>query len=86
MQCLIRPWQCGCLNLSGRTCATYLGALRLNKRKLNVVRQFYATDAQEMAVNTWAAFAGSDDAAVVDGDFAMTDSRCSKPCSMGAST
>jgi len=48
--------------------------LRLNKRKLDVVRQFYATDAQEMGVNTWAAFAGSDDAAVVDGDFAMTDS------------
>jgi hypothetical protein len=26
----------------------------------------------QMGVNTWAAFAGSDDAAVVDGDFAMT--------------
>jgi hypothetical protein len=27
----------------------------------------------EMGVNTWAAFAGSDDAAVVDGDFAMRE-------------
>jgi 3-dehydroquinate dehydratase len=26
-----------------------------------------------MGVNTWAAFAGSDDNAVVDGDFAMTE-------------
>ncbi|MDS0860241.1 DUF1259 domain-containing protein [Burkholderia pseudomultivorans] len=29
----------------------------------------------EMGVNTWAAFAGSDDAAVVDGDFAMRESE-----------
>lgn len=29
----------------------------------------------EMGVNTWAAFAGTDDAAVVDGDFAMTESE-----------
>jgi hypothetical protein len=29
----------------------------------------------EMGVNTWAAFAGSDDAAVVDGDFAMTEGQ-----------
>lgn len=28
---------------------------------------------QEMGVNTWAAFAGTDDNAVVDGDFAVTD-------------
>src|SRR5262249_42910217 len=28
-----------------------------------------------MGVNTWAAFAGSDDAAVVDGDFAMLESE-----------
>jgi hypothetical protein len=28
---------------------------------------------KEMGVNTWAGFAGSDDAAVVDGDFAMHD-------------
>ena len=28
-----------------------------------------------MGVNTWAAFAGSDDKAVVDGDFAMTESE-----------
>jgi hypothetical protein len=28
-----------------------------------------------MGVNTWAAFAGSDDRAVVDGDFAMTESE-----------
>jgi hypothetical protein len=28
---------------------------------------------KEMGVNTWAAFAGSDDEAVVDGDFAMTE-------------
>jgi hypothetical protein len=27
----------------------------------------------EMGVNTWAAFAGSDDNAVVDGDFAMLE-------------
>jgi hypothetical protein len=30
---------------------------------------------KEMGVNTWAAFAGSDEAAVVDGDFAMTESE-----------
>lgn len=29
----------------------------------------------EMGVNTWAAFAGTDDQAVVDGDFAMTESE-----------
>jgi hypothetical protein len=29
----------------------------------------------QMGVNTWAAFAGSDDSAVVDGDFAMTRSE-----------
>ena len=29
--------------------------------------------AKEMGVNTWAAFAGSDDTAVVDGDFAMLE-------------
>jgi hypothetical protein len=29
--------------------------------------------AKEMGVNTWAAFAGSDDNAVVDGDFAVTE-------------
>jgi hypothetical protein len=28
-----------------------------------------------MGVNTWAAFAGSDDKAVVDGDFAMLESE-----------
>ena len=28
---------------------------------------------QEMGVNTWAAFAGADDNALVDGDFAMTE-------------
>ena len=27
---------------------------------------------KEMGINTWAAFAGTDDEAVVDGDFAMT--------------
>jgi hypothetical protein len=30
---------------------------------------------KEMGVNTWAAFAGSDDAAFVDGDFAMLESE-----------
>ena len=30
---------------------------------------------KEMGVNTWAAFAGTDDEAVVDGDFAMTESE-----------
>ncbi|WP_052699383.1 DUF1259 domain-containing protein [Hyphomicrobium sp. 99] len=30
---------------------------------------------KEMGINTWAAFAGSDDAAVVDGDFAMTENE-----------
>ena len=30
---------------------------------------------KEMGVNTWAAFAGSDDKAVVDGDFAMLESE-----------
>jgi hypothetical protein len=29
----------------------------------------------EMGVNTWAAFAGTDDEAVVDGDFAMHESE-----------
>jgi hypothetical protein len=28
---------------------------------------------KEMGVNTWAAFAGTDDSAVVDGDFAATE-------------
>ena len=32
-----------------------------------------ATIDKEMGVNTWAAFAGSDDNAVVDGDFAVTE-------------
>ena len=31
------------------------------------------TVGNEMGVNTWAAFAGSDDHAIVDGDFAMTE-------------
>ena len=31
--------------------------------------------AKEMGVNTWAAFAGSNDEAVVDGDFAMTENE-----------
>ena len=31
--------------------------------------------AKEMGVNTWAAFAGSDEQAVVDGDFAMTENE-----------
>jgi hypothetical protein len=30
---------------------------------------------KEMGINTWAAFAGSDDAAVIDGDFAMLESE-----------
>lgn len=30
---------------------------------------------KEMGINTWAAFAGSDDEAVVDGDFAMTENE-----------
>lgn len=30
---------------------------------------------KEMGVNTWAAFAGSDEAAVIDGDFAMLESE-----------
>jgi len=30
---------------------------------------------KEMGVNTWAAFAGTDDNAVVDGDFAMLESE-----------
>jgi hypothetical protein len=33
------------------------------------------TVAKEMGVNTWAAFAGSDDEAVVDGDFAMAEAE-----------
>ena len=31
--------------------------------------------AKEMGINTWAAFAGSNDEAVVDGDFAMTENE-----------
>ena len=31
--------------------------------------------AKDMGINTWAAFAGSDDAAVVDGDFAMLENE-----------
>jgi hypothetical protein len=31
--------------------------------------------AKEMGINTWAAFAGSDDAAFVDGDFAMLENE-----------
>jgi uncharacterized protein DUF1259 len=30
---------------------------------------------KEMGINTWAAFAGSDDAAFVDGDFAMVENE-----------
>jgi len=30
---------------------------------------------KEMGINTWAAFAGSDDTAVIDGDFAMTENE-----------
>jgi len=30
---------------------------------------------KEMGVNTWAAFAGSEDSAIVDGDFAMQESE-----------
>ena len=33
------------------------------------------TVAAAMGVNTWAAFAGSDEQAVVDGDFAMLESE-----------
>jgi hypothetical protein len=33
------------------------------------------TAGAEMGVNTWAAFAGTDDNALVDGDFAMTESE-----------
>ena len=33
------------------------------------------TVGKAMGVNTWAAFAGSDDKAVVDGDFAMLESE-----------
>jgi hypothetical protein len=33
------------------------------------------TAGNAMGVNTWAAFAGSDDKAVVDGDFAMLESE-----------
>jgi hypothetical protein len=33
------------------------------------------TVGKEMGVNTWAAFAGSDDSAVVDGDFAMLENE-----------
>ncbi len=41
------------------------------------------TVGNEMGVNTWAAFAGTDDEAVVDGDFAMREASCrrySKAC------
>ena len=44
---------------------------------------------KEMGINTWAAFAGSDDEAVVDGDFAMLRAscrRCSRRCARKAST
>jgi len=34
---------------------------------------------KEMGVNTWAAFAGSDDNAVVDGDFAVSEDEL-QPC------
>jgi biotin carboxylase len=30
---------------------------------------------KEMGINTWAAFAGSDNAAVIDGDFAMLENE-----------
>ncbi len=38
---------------------------------------------KEMGVNTWAAFGGRDNEAVIDGDFAMTENElqpCSRPC------
>ena len=34
---------------------------------------------KEMGVNTWAAFAGSDDNAIVDGDFAVAEDEL-QPC------
>ncbi len=37
------------------------------------VRMHEATAGSDMGVNTWAAFAGSDEHAVVDGDFAMRE-------------
>jgi len=37
------------------------------------VKMHNTTMGNEMGVNTWAAFAGGDDRAVVDGDFAMTE-------------
>jgi len=37
------------------------------------VKMHGATMGSEMGVNTWAAFAGSDEQAVVDGDFAMSE-------------
>jgi hypothetical protein len=38
-------------------------------------RMHGVTVGNEMGVNTWAAFAGSDDSAVLDGDFAMRESE-----------
>ena len=44
---------------------------------------------KEMGVNTWAAFGGTDEEAVIDGDFAMTENELQtvlRPCARKGST
>jgi hypothetical protein len=44
---------------------------------------------KEMGVNTWAAFAGSNENSLIDGDFVVLESelqRCSKLCVLPVST
>jgi len=54
------------------------GTIRQGVYKVTIGRatRMQGSDAgNAMGVNTWAAFAGSDDLAVVDGDFAMLESE-----------
>ena len=59
-------------------CSGYKGELKDGVYKVVIGRTTKMgghTVGKAMGVNTWAAFAGSDDKAVVDGDFAMLESE-----------
>ena len=61
----------------GRARATRASSRTASTRSSSAARRRWAatTVGNAMGVNTWAAFAGSDDKAVVDGDFAMLESE-----------
>ena len=63
---------------SNKTIEEFLGKGQANNGMFKVVigrtaKMMDMEVAKEMGVNTWAAFAGSDDNAIVDGDFAVTE-------------